>query len=58
MGRCGVRAPLRYREVDGFHRNRWTIWIGLGGRVQSEWVDDLDRNGWTGSTGIIKRPTA
>jgi len=53
MGRCGVRAPLRYREVDGFHRNRWTIWIGLGGRVQSEWVDDLDRNGWTGSGGIV-----
>ena len=40
-------------EMDGFHRNRWTNWIGLGGRVQSEWVDDLDRNGWTGSGGIV-----
>jgi len=40
-------------EMDGFHRNRWTIWIGLSGRVQSEWVDALDRNGWTISGGII-----
>jgi hypothetical protein len=40
-------------EMDGFHRNRWTNWIGLSGRVQSEWVDALDRNGWTISGGII-----
>jgi len=47
-GRCFAIA-----EVDGFHRNRWTIRIGLSGRVQSEWVDDLDRHGWTISGGMI-----
>jgi hypothetical protein len=43
-------------EMDGFHRNRWTNWIGLSGRVQPEWVDDLDRNGWTISGGIVICP--
>jgi hypothetical protein len=34
-------------QVDRFHRNRWTVWIGIAGRVQPERVDDLDRNRWT-----------
>ncbi len=52
MGRLSGRFAL----VDGFHRNRWTIWIGIGGRVQSESVDGLDRNAWTISGGILKPP--
>ncbi|MEW6227205.1 MAG: hypothetical protein AB1700_03800 [Bacillota bacterium] len=42
--------------VDEFHRNRWTIWIGIGGRIQPEWVDDLNRNGWTTSPEILSQP--
>ena len=37
IGRRGVRAPLRCRR---------------GGRLPPESVDDLDRNQWTGSTGM------
>ena len=53
---AGVVSGRRFAvaEVDGFRRNRWTIWIGISGRVQPEWVDDLGRNGWTISPGIIK----
>ena len=29
------------------------IWIGISGGVQPEWVDDLGRNGWTISPGIL-----
>jgi len=52
---AGVVSGRRFAvaEVDGLDRNRWTIWIGISGRVQPEWVDDLGRNGWTISPGII-----
>ena len=52
---AGVVSGRRFAvaEVDGLDRNRWTIWIGISGRVQPEWVDDLGRNGWTISPGIV-----
>ncbi len=40
MGRLSGRFAL----VDGFHLNRWTIWIGIGGRFGPERVDDFRRN--------------
>jgi len=51
---AGVVSGRRFAvaEVDDLDRNRWTIWIGISGRVQPEWVDDLGRNGWTISPGI------
>jgi len=54
---AGVVSGRRFAvaEVDGLDRNRWTIWIGISGRVQPEWVDDLGRNGWTISPGIITK---
>jgi hypothetical protein len=39
--------------LAGFPRNRWSIWIGIGGQFQPEWVVDLDRNGWQVSAGIV-----
>jgi hypothetical protein len=38
---AGVVSGRRFAvsEVDGLDRNRWTIWIGISGRVQP--------NGWT-----------
>jgi len=31
-------------KVDGMLRNRWTEWIGISGRNDSEWVDGMARN--------------
>jgi hypothetical protein len=47
-----VRVRSAIAEVDGFHRNGWTIWIGTGGRVQPEYsfatlqTELLDRGQW------------
>jgi len=56
----GYPAPLKGRndasdrppQVDEFRRNRWTVWIGIAGRIPSELVDGLRRNQWTDSAGI------
>ena len=52
MGRCSVRAPIRYRRdgrvppesVDDLDRAQWTGSVGVGGRFGSERVDDFRRN--------------
>ncbi|PYL23530.1 MAG: hypothetical protein DMF37_09545, partial [Verrucomicrobia bacterium] len=36
-------------------RNRWTLSIGITGRLESESVDDFDRNRWTTCPGILIR---
>jgi len=39
--RCGRVPP---QQVDDLHRNRWTGSTGMGGRFESERVDDFTRN--------------
>lgn len=31
-------------SLDNFDRNRWTTWNGLGGQLQTEWMDNIKRN--------------
>jgi len=54
---AGLDTGCRFAvaEVDGLDRNRWTIWIGISGRVQPEWVDDWGRNGWTLRPGLLSK---
>jgi hypothetical protein len=31
-------------SLDNFDRNRWTTWNGTGGQLQTEWLDNIERN--------------
>jgi hypothetical protein len=47
-----VGCEILIKGVAGMLRNGWPACPGIGGRNQSEWVADINRNQWPEWSGI------